>query len=239
MWIERAVFTSSKTRHAEGYQVVAKSPGVTNGIVTVLNRWCPSHAALQSIDPHAQSLNFHPIDHERIAISRTTYGRKEFSRRGGLQVSTTVLIVQRQQLGGFENNAFVFARTARSLGYLRWKPHFPEQLPAIEFPDNAAADLRVEPNIDEAASQFVESLRRGERLAIHWPHEPHELAGRLLKCLSPEERIRTFFTTGLKWSKQRPFSLHIFEAIEESTRLRLKTDDVRLIKPAIHELDSV
>lgn len=229
MWVERAVFTSSKTRHAEGYQIVAKSPGVTGGVVTALHRWCPSHAALQSTDPHAESLNFHPIDDERVAISRTTYGRKEFSRRGGLQVATIVFVLQQQQLSGFGNDAFLFARAARALGYLRWKPHFPEQLPALELPSSAVAERLDETNDD--ATPFVDLLHSGERLAIHWSGDPNQLIGGLMQRLSPEERITAYFTTGLKWSKQRPFSLHCFETIDDTTRLRLKADGVRIVNP--------
>ena len=118
MWLEQAVFTSTKSRQGEGYHVVAKSPGVSSGMTTALNRRCPSHGALQENASDFESLNFHRLTPNTLAVSRTVYGGKEYSNRGGLQVVTIVLVVKDLQLEGYVNDPFCLARMARSLGHL-------------------------------------------------------------------------------------------------------------------------
>ena len=46
MLIEQAVFTSARTDRAEGYQLVARSPGVVEEDAREISVWCPSHDSL-------------------------------------------------------------------------------------------------------------------------------------------------------------------------------------------------
>lgn len=235
MFLEQAIYTSSKTRHGEGYHVVAKSPGIAGDIVAALNRWCPSHATLGS-DMDAESLNFHRLVGSTFAFSRTVYGGKEFSGRGGLQVVSIVLLLDQSHLKGYENNPFHLARVARSRGHLRWSPPIPDRLPQVELPDFDPVEslLLGEESCPEIDS-IPQRIRCGKRVAVVTGQggtsaRSNKIAEAVLKSMPVSERINFSFTTGLKWSKQRPFQLHMLEDIDDRAANRMKTDGVEIIR---------
>ncbi len=115
MRVEQAIYTSAVTNRGRGYHLVSRSAGITHGLETRLNLWCPSHASLLDPDDDASSLNFHPLDHDHFSLSRTVNGGPEFSQRGGLQVVTLILVFNREQLAGYVNNSLALARTARAM----------------------------------------------------------------------------------------------------------------------------
>lgn len=234
MWLEQAVFTSSKTRRGEGYHVVAKSPGISDDLVVALTRWCPSHASLQSNDVNAESTNYHPLSTDMVAISRTMYGLKEFSGRGGLQVVTIAILLRRSQLAGYENNCFRLARVARSLGYLRWRPHIPEQISPIELPNWEWSEALLHRELEELDDsypprQVAAILQAGQRVALVTGSNPNQVAEEVIQSLPTDDRPSCYFTTGLKWSKQRPFRLQLLEGIDHQLSMRIKSHNTRLV----------
>ncbi len=74
MHVEQAIFTSVRSRKSQGYHLVAQSPGLTDEMGRALTKWGPSHASLLVESPNAESLNFHSIDDDWCAVSRTTHG---------------------------------------------------------------------------------------------------------------------------------------------------------------------
>ena len=236
MWLEQAVYTSAKTRIGEGYHVVAKSTGVSSDMTKALNQLCPSHGALQSTHAQFESLNFHALTGDNLAVSRTVHGGKEFSSRGGLQVVTLTVILKRHQLAGFDNNPFRLARVARSMGQLRWLQQFPSQLPRVEVPDfDVAGQLApLQPMMSQALAIY-EAWRQGKTVLVVTPHEASEIVESLLLHLPIEERIACHFTTGLKWSKARPFRLYITQSLDVETRLLMKNARVNIIQLNQHD----
>lgn len=250
MWLEQAVFTSSKTNRGEGYQVVAKSPGVSDHLVVALTRWCPSHASLQSDDVNAESTNYHPLSLDMVAISRTMYGLKEFSGRGGLQVVTIAILLRRSQLAGYENNCIRLARVARSLGHLRWRTHFPEQIAPIELPNREWSEALLDQELAESdgrssptqangpsPARAAELLQAGQRVALLTDSNPNQVAEDVIQNIPIEDRPSCYFTTGLKWSKQRPFRLQLLDGIDHQLSIRLKSHNV-CVADAKHEAAS-
>lgn len=233
MWLEQAVFTSSKTRRGEGYHVVAKSPGISASQVIALTRWCPSHASLQSTDVHAESTNYHPLSTDMVAVSRTVYGLKEFSGRGGLQVVTVAIVLRRSQLAGYENNCFRLARVARSLGHLRWRPQLPEQISPIELPNSEWSETFLQRELSDASDdtigQVAGLLRTEQRVALIADSHPNQVAEQVVRRLPMEDRISCYFTTGLKWSKQRPFNLQLLNGIDTQLNMRIKSHNTRVV----------
>lgn len=224
MLLEQAVYTSAKTKLREGYHIVAKSTGVSNEVTTALNRSCPSHDSLQCLDANFQSLNFHDLGNGMFSISRSVYGGKEFSNRGGLQVATIVLLARREQLAGYDYNVIRLARAAQSLGHLRWTPRFPSQLPRVEIPD-AGANIhgeRLEHAVRER-DQLLAHWRSGKTVVVVTDTSADELMESCVLALSAEERLLLSFTTGLKWTKQRPFQLYVLRNLRTDTRLRLQS----------------
>ena len=236
MWIEQAVFSSSKTKYGEGYHVIARSPGISNELAIELTRWSPSHAALQSRQQDADSLNFHPLTADCVAVSRTTYGTREFSGRGGLQVVTIALVVQTRQFAGYAFDAFRLARVARSLGYLRWKRSFPEQLGAIDLPTSDVSEsITAGPAKAQAPSEtshdvqrVVQQIRHGRRVAVIG-----EGGGKIIESVvrnvGPELRRSCYFTTGLKLSSQRPYCVQVLPVMTPKIRRRLESCNTHIL----------
>ena len=143
---------------------------------------------------------------------------------------TMLLVLGRNQLEGYENNIFRLVRMARSLGYLRWKPQFPERLSAIELPSEETAESFLDFVDTHLALEHVELLRLGHRLAVIGRDRQNEITENIVRHLSPAERVSFHFTTGLKWSKQRPYCCHMLQSIDHKTRIRFKSDNVRVVK---------
>lgn len=234
MWLEQAVFTSTKTRHGEGYQVAARSPGVSNENVVALTRWCPSHASLQDTSVHAESLNYHPLSDRQFALSRTTYGLQEFSGRGGLQVVTIAIIFNQHQLTGYDGDALRMSRVARSLGALRWRPSFPERISPVEIPDQEVSESvlasSLPPSPADPVIQRVLSLTRANHRAVLLAKtNPEKRIETILTAMDAAERSTCFFSSGLKWSKQRTFQLQVMHDIDTRTRQRLHKNQVQIV----------
>ena len=114
--VEQAIFTSAKTDHAVGYQVISHSPGVHHVDVRELAVWCPSHDSLLDRGPDSASINFHPLPSGAFCVSRTVPAGVEYSGRGGIRVYTHCLVVPPEALAHFANNPFEILRAALSAG---------------------------------------------------------------------------------------------------------------------------
>lgn len=229
MFLEQAIFTSCKTRRGQGYHVVAKSPGLTGEMVKSLNRWCPSHSSLLTPSLDESSLNFHPLTSSFFALSRTVYGGKEYSRRGGLEVATMVVVAARENFAGYDNHPLRLARVARALGHLRWQPSFAERLSPIELPDSEYSESIFCSDCSPGNhDSIINELIAGKSIALVAESDGIAWLEAAISGLPRERRLELHFATGLKWSKQRPFRLQLMKYIDQPTRLRMQQDGVRV-----------
>ena len=210
-WIEQAVFTSAETDRSAGYQVVATSPGVREIDARELAVWGPSHDALLETAPGAVSFNFHPLPSGAYCVSRTTPAGWEYSGRGGLRVYTQCLVVPPAVLARFANNPFALLRAALGRAALRMYDKVPARLEPIQLPGRAAmvdatllARLSVSPGVDWLAALVQSVLRSAGVALVGGPPAEHLVAG-ILNCLPAPCRTEISFSTGLKFSSQRPF----------------------------------
>ena len=225
MLLEQAIYTSMESSRGRGYHLVSRSAGIDNDWATQLNRWCPSHASLLKSDNNASSLNFHQLNRDHFVLSRTTHGGPEFSQRGGLQVVTLILILRRDQLIGYSNNPFAVARTARSLGHLRWDNRYPALLPKIELPDTASSEQIIPPKLYRfpMLDQLESLLLSEEQVAIVTENQGLGAIEAILTQLQPSKRCSLSFTSGLKPSRHRPFRIHVIPYVDMQTRLKLSS----------------
>src|SRR5690554_4688658 len=98
MLIEQAVFTSARTDRAEGYQLVARSPGVVEEDAREISVWCPSHDSLFEDGADAVSVNFFHLPSGAYCISKSEPAGAEYSGRRGAQVYTQCLVVSPEVL---------------------------------------------------------------------------------------------------------------------------------------------
>lgn len=209
MLVEQAIFTSVRSRRAQGYHVVAASAGVDERVLQALTTWGPSHASLLSREPDAESWNFHPLPDDWYGISRTTHGGSEYSGRGGLQVFTHFLLLRADQLERYDFDSLQFARTAHALGYLRLKAKVPELLNALDLPDHP---LTIPTYSSDAPplgfDEILRTLRFQNRLVVLGQADPLPLLMLLLRETKPADRLHLSFCTGLRPSVHRSFQLH-------------------------------
>lgn len=208
MRIEQAVYTSTRSKKGQGYHLVAVSPGISEWESRALSKWGPSHASLLSDEARAESINFHPLTEQSFAVSRTVYGAAEYSGRGGLQVFTRYLILNRQQLSAYDYNTLEFARTAIALGLLRLTIDLDDEpLPSIEIPDRALTQLKTNNAKSRYLSETESLLRQRARVAVIGVRDPVVLLAHLMSCTPAKQRLELSFSTGLKPSLEREFSL--------------------------------
>ncbi len=228
--VEQAIFTSLRSRRNQGYHLVAHSPGFDASLAPVLNTWGPSHGSLLNDQPTAESINFAPLAPEWYSVSRTTYGGPEYSGRGGLQVFTRFLLLRREQLAGYENNALALIRTALTMGELRLHVAPPDQLDPIELPDHALADV-----VEEGAAgnvpmdDVMRILRFQNRVAILGLSDPYPTLAQIIRSTPREDRLKLSFTTGLKPSVHRDFRLHFVSGSDIQIQSQLTSQGVDLV----------
>jgi len=211
--VEQAIFTSAETDRAVGYQVVARSPGVSDDDARQLAVWGPSHDSLLELGPDAVSLNFFPLPSGAYCISRTTPAGWEYSGRGGHRIYTHCLIVSAEVLGRFGNNPFALARAAMAAGTLEVHPRIPARLEPVVLGGGATpvdqallARLAANPG-PERMAMLVHMVCQSTCLAVAGAPSAEQLIAGLFNCLPPECRTEFSFATGLKFSSRRPFRI--------------------------------
>lgn len=214
MKVEQAIFTSTRTARGAGYQLVARSAGVTDADARELAAWGPSHDSLLESGSAAESINFHPLPSGAYCIGQTTPEGAEFSGRGGARVYTQSLIVSPEALARFHNNPFAVLRAALAMGEIGVPAKLPPQVPAFDLLGRAAP-------VDEAAlnqlahdpgplsmAAAVEAALRNATLGIAAGKLLGRLIAGLFQCLPVECRPEFSFATGLKFTPCRPFRLN-------------------------------
>lgn len=225
MIVEQAVFTSAHTRRMRGYHLVGRSPGIDENLARQLIHWCPTHGSLAATSPDAWSLNCFPLEDDWFAVTRSVYGGPEYSRRGGLQVVTQILVLRKRQFAGYDQNPLALAKTAWILGHLRLTLETPAHLPTVDLPDHPLPDYEAmfEPTSSDwiLLRQLQRSLGQHRRVAVRGLREPIKAIEFLLQQYPSSQRLQLSFTSGLKPSVERPFQIHLVPSGAELSRNRL------------------
>jgi hypothetical protein len=210
MPIEQAVFTSVKAQRNSGYHLAARSAGVTDEDARELTTWCPSHDAMLSDDPEATSINFHRLPSGCYCVSRTCLAGSEYSGRGW-QVYSQCFLVRPDVLRRFANHPILFFQAAVAGGHVRVLRNMPESLPSFELAGRGAAiDQRSLERVlmDLGARRLaaiVGSALGADAMGIMHSLHGVSLFSALLSCIPVARRADHTFSTGLRFSTQRPF----------------------------------
>ncbi|HZZ27811.1 MAG TPA: hypothetical protein VFE46_07355 [Pirellulales bacterium] len=213
MLIEQAIFTSARTEHAAGYQLLARSPGVTDRQARELAVWGPSHDALNTDRDEQSSVNFHCLQCGTYCVSKTVAAGQEYSSRGGARIYTQFLLVPAAVLARFANNPFAVLRAAWAKGVLTVHDQPPATLEPFTLVGRAntvdeglLAQLADQRGPEEVAQLIAAAMEPGIHLLSGTAH-CETLFGGLLQCFPTECRTALTFTTGLRFSPRRPFRL--------------------------------
>jgi GTPase-associated protein 1, N-terminal domain type 2 len=211
--IEQAIFTSTETDRAVGYQLAATSPGIDAVDLHELRVWGPSHDSLVNSGNDALSVNFHPLPSGAFCVSKTTPAGSEYSGRSGQLIYTQCLVVPPEALSRFSNNPFALLKAAFAQGSLCVHGQLPKQLAPFRLGGRAAAvdlallgQLAAEPG-PRWLGAMVEGAIASTSLVLLAGRGRERLIAGLINALPVECRTTISFSTGLKPSPRRPFRL--------------------------------
>jgi len=110
MEIDQAIFTSAESIMAQGYRLVAASPGMTTDERKTIATASPSHDSLSDKSDGARAIAFYPLPTGRCCIALSRYAGIEQSGRGGKRVRTHIVVLDRDQWTSANSNPFAIAR---------------------------------------------------------------------------------------------------------------------------------
>ncbi len=215
MRLEQAIFTSVRSERLDGYQLAARSSGVTEELAKELTGWGPAHDSMWVNEPGATSVNCHGLSDSRVCISLTTLSGAEYSGRGGGRVYTQMLVLPREGLAKFAGDPFLVLRALAASGRMFVYDQVPKDLPTIPLIGRASgqqpdfvADV-VNKAGAETIAELTEAVTGSQAVNVITDLSVERLFQALLYHLEPSERLDLSFTTGLKPSSRRPFKLSI------------------------------
>lgn len=226
MAIEQAIFTSAVTQRASGYHLACRSSGIDDVTARELSAWGPSHDSLVESTGSAQSLNFFSLSSGAYCVSRTVAAGEEYSERGGVRVFTRCLVVSPADLARFANNPFAVIRAALAAGELEVPEVLPQWLEPVALGGRASRidhavlyrlSSRVSP--DEVI-RLITAAFEHRRLLVITDVDAELLVAGVINTLPVDRRTELSFTTGLRFSPQRPVRLLVLPLSEESEARR-------------------
>ena len=212
MLIEQAVFTSAKTDRAQGYQLLSRSPNLSEADAREISLWAPSHGSLLEQASSTGSSNFFTLASGSFCVSRTTSAGAEYSGRGET-VYTQFLVVPPQVMTRFANNPFAILRAAAASGALCVHESVPDSLAPLQLGGRApvvdlglVAQLARDPG-PAAMATLVQTALACDQVAIFSHTACEQLIAGLFNTLPVECRTSFSFSTGLVHSPSRPVRL--------------------------------
>jgi hypothetical protein len=213
MYCEQAIFTSLKTRRQEGYQLAAASPGLSSEIIKELAQWGPAHDSLVENTFGATSTNFHQLDGGDYCVSRTVAEGNEYSGRAGPRIYTQLLILKPELFAKFANNPFSVLEAVAASGHLKVYDQPPPQLEPIRLLGRASlvnqlrlAELSSAPGWEHLL-RLLHVAITSARVAVRSSVSLERLFAGMLSLLPLRFRTQFSFSTGLRYSAQRPVRL--------------------------------
>lgn len=215
MRLEQAIFTSVRSERLDGYQLAARSGGVSDDLAKELTSWGPAHDSLWLNQPGASSVNFHRLADDHFCVSQTTLAGAEYSGRGGGRVYTQMVVIPRDGMIKFGSDPFLVLRAIVASGRMMVYDTVPRELTTIPLigragdgPPNWMPEL-VEKAGVESISELAEAATGSDPVTVITDLPVERLFQTLFYQLQPQQRLEIAFTTGLKPSSRRAFKLSI------------------------------
>ncbi|MGB6043258.1 MAG: hypothetical protein WBF93_08900 [Pirellulales bacterium] len=198
--LDQAVFTSARTRRSDGYQLVARSQGMSAEDQAALARWGPSHDSL--IEDAERSINFFPLPSGAFCLSLTTAGGAEHSGRRGARHYTHCLVCSAADLAVVDNNPWALFAAAFRDDLFAVGDSVPESLPPVEIPIDAELTWPV----CEIPASVPGAMPSNNCVIVGAVDREAVVAG-VVAALPRDQRLTCSFATALRHSPRRPFRL--------------------------------
>jgi hypothetical protein len=138
---------------------------------------------------------------------------EEYSERGGWRVLTTCLVVSPADLARFANNPFAIVRAALAAGELDLPEVLPQWLESLALGGRAARvdrTLLYRLSLHVPANELVQlitAIFEHRQLVVGTDVDPDLLMAGIVNTLPVDRRPELSFSTGLRFSTQRPFRM--------------------------------
>jgi hypothetical protein len=208
--VEQALFTSIRGARLDGYQLAAKSDGISTDTEQLLTAWGPAHDSLLDTGPSATSINFHPAGDDLFALSHTRRSGQEYSGRSGGRIVTHYFVFDTETFTRFARNPLKILQALRAAGRVRLSDPLPTRLTSFPLAGRASDDGAGESALQFAAAaldQIAAAVRDERATAIVSPEPAERWLGPVIARLSHDDRLKLSFTTGLRPTACRPFLL--------------------------------
>jgi hypothetical protein len=215
MRLEQAIFTSVRSERLDGYQLAARSGGVSEELAKELTSWGPAHDSLWLTHPGATSINFHSLGGDCFCVSQTTLSGAEYSGRGGGRVYTQMIVLPREGLIKFGGDPFHVLRALVASGRMMIYDSVPRELTTIPLIGRCGTEppAWIQEIVEQAGEDSIAELAAAalgeEPVTVITDLPVERLFQTLFYQLKPAERLDVSFTTGLKPSSRRAFKLTI------------------------------
>jgi hypothetical protein len=244
MRLEQAIFTSVRSERLDGYQLAARSAGVSDELAKELTSWGPAHDSLWRNQPGATSVNFHSLSDGRYCTSLTTLSGAEYSGRGGGRVYTQMIVIAAEDLERFAGDPFLVLRALTASGRLMVYDQVPGELPSLPLIGRAGTFYAewAEPLIEtvgaETIAELAEAGTSDTPITVITNQQPERLFQVVLHQLTLAERMLVSLTTGLKPSSRRPFKFTVVPDDPQLVRQSTRMNQGRVIEAVAQDSDS-
>ncbi len=228
MLVEQAIFTSVRSGRNEGYQVAARSGGISSTQVRELSQWGPSHDSLYESLPNSECVNYHRMANGLHCVSHTILAGREYSGRGGRRVYTQLFLLGDELFARFGNSPFrVFDSLAVS-GRVKVLDTLPAQLEPLTLLGRAATVNTA--NVEHVARKIgahrlaalLTAALNTPRLGVTSSVSGTRLFRALFDLMPPALRTEFSVTTGLKVSNSRDYRLVVLPRDAEQQRRAIR-----------------
>ncbi|HZN34829.1 MAG TPA: hypothetical protein VFB80_13465 [Pirellulaceae bacterium] len=235
MRLEQAVFTSTRSSRLDGYQLAARSSGVSEALAKELTTWGPAHDSLWDTRLDARTVNFHPLSTGDYCLSWTSIAGAEYSGRGGGRIYTQMFLLPRTALTRFACDPFLVLRALSAAGRMVVHDQVPDSLPSVPLLgrcERADAGIATQV-IDEVGAKvfddLVDAVANAPKVAVLTNGHVERLFQAVLHTFSPDDRLTISFTTGLKDSPRRPFKLFVLPNDQSIVRQSQRLNGARVV----------
>lgn len=227
MLVRQARVASPSSRILKRNEVISRSENIDDELALALCKMSPGRNELGF--GIQQSINFFQPAPDTFALSRSV-GGLECDRRGGRRIVSQVILFDRDQLDGYNNNIALVAHVLQTSGLMFLEESSPDTLPLLEVPDQAFGTLSdfSRDEFSAETERIAEAVDIHDRVVILGLQNPISFLCSFLADLPQSGRLGISFATGLKILDQRPFSLQFIPAVEsdvldELTRRQIRT----------------
>ncbi len=235
---DQAIFTSTHSGVAEGYRIIAASPGVQATEKVEITRRSPSHGSLCGQDPAAVGLEAYTLPTRRRCVAYCCHAGSEQTGRGGLRVYTHVVVLDRPAWGRFLGNpvavhsviarhvqaAGPVLRSAGRLEKIELNPPLPAN-PGVTNGSNGGSDRL------DCALAVARDLLSHRQVIVLDPSGSWRLLEKVLLSLPLGTREDMDVSAGVRYSASRKMRLVMTSESETELQRRIAGSDVLLRRP--------